>query len=228
MTHRLIAFSLCVAMGTATAAAQPAPAKSGTRTLFISPCGEPFRAVAGERNPVLAWFSKADLNADGALDRAEFRADAAAFFKVLDQNGDGKIAGAEIGRYERVIAPEVISGFAVGAIDPPVRLMLAQFAEVDLATQVDNGFGGRLAAPIPKGYRGSLEGAAPYGLLADAEPVTMADLDVDGRISLDEFIKTSDRRFARLDKDGDGKIRLQDLPPTLEEQRMRGRNRSPS
>src|SRR5580658_963573 len=59
--------------------------------VFFSPCGKPFRAKLAEPYPVGAWFKEADKNGDGKLDRAEFLADTAAFFAVLDLNGDGVI-----------------------------------------------------------------------------------------------------------------------------------------
>ena len=42
--------------------------------------------------------------------RKEFRADAAAFFRVLDQNHDGVIDASEIAAYEHAV-PEIIEGF---------------------------------------------------------------------------------------------------------------------
>src|SRR5881628_2346458 len=71
--------------------------------LFISPSGEPFRGEAG----LAAWFAGADANHDGAIDQAEFTADAMRFFKTLDANGDGKLDGFELQAYERDIVPEL-------------------------------------------------------------------------------------------------------------------------
>ncbi|MFI4950775.1 MAG: hypothetical protein ACHP7A_07020, partial [Caulobacterales bacterium] len=59
--------------------------------LFISPSGEPFRGENGLGD----WLTRADADHDGAVTLAEFRADALHFFKVLDVNGDGVIAGFE-------------------------------------------------------------------------------------------------------------------------------------
>src|SRR4051794_8683429 len=71
--------------------------------LFISPSGEPFR---GE-NGLALWFAGADTNHDGAIDRAEFTADAMRFFKALDANGDGRLDGFELQAYERDVVPEL-------------------------------------------------------------------------------------------------------------------------
>jgi len=224
MTLRIAALALCALLSAGPSSAQPAAATA--QTVFISPCGQPFRAPVGGASPVVTWFAKIDLNADGLLDRDEFRAEAAAFFKVLDQDANGAIGSTEVTRYERVIAPEIVGVFVLGAVAGAPGLILAQTPmanSMELPSTIDRGFGGRLS---PRGgARMVLEGAAPYGLLGDTEPVSGADLDVDGRILLDEFLRTSDRRFARLDTDGDGKLRPQDLPLTLEEQRGQGRSR---
>ena len=222
--RRLVGLTLCLALSAASTAAQPlrrpaaADRQPGEASVFISPCGQPFRAGPGERNPLLNWFAKADLNGDGLLDRDEFRADASAFFKVLDENGDGVISGFEVSRYEHTIAPEVLGGFTMGMRTGGAQLILAQdsLQDIPATTVYDDG---RIAQAHP--IRRSVEGAAPYGLLGDIEPVSAADLDLDGRVTLAEFLKTSDRRFARLDTKGAGKLALNDLPLTLQEEKLR-------
>ena len=69
--------------------------------VFISPFGEPFRPGARGPIPSMLGFPARRCNHDGRIDRAEFRADAEAFFKKLDTNGDGVIDGFEIAAYER-------------------------------------------------------------------------------------------------------------------------------
>jgi hypothetical protein len=114
--NRTSAAALCAALLATPLLATPVLAQSqgeapGRLTqLFISPCGEPFRAVAKAPYPVAAWFARADKNGDGAIDRAEFRADADAFFDVLDVNHDGVISGFEVSRYEHLIVPEILRG----------------------------------------------------------------------------------------------------------------------
>jgi hypothetical protein len=48
--------------------------------------------------------------------------------------------------------------------------------------------------------------------LKDPEPVTSTDSNLDGRITRAEFLAAADRRFKRLDRNGDGKITLDELP----------------
>ncbi|MDB5459019.1 MAG: hypothetical protein JWO72_760, partial [Caulobacteraceae bacterium] len=68
--------------------------------------------------------------------------------------------------------------------------------------------GGGAAAPK------SPEGAAPYGLLAEPEPVAASDLSFAGRISLADFKRRAGQRFDRLDVMMQGYLLLADLPKT--------------
>jgi hypothetical protein len=54
--------------------------------VFISPCGEPFRARPGAPYPSVDWFHQANKAKDGKLTKAELAADAQAFFDKLDVN----------------------------------------------------------------------------------------------------------------------------------------------
>ena len=98
--------------------------------VFYSPCGRPYRAKAGAAYPIVDWFTQADADHDGKLDQAEFLADAMAFFKILDRNGDGVISPQEIAFYEQRIAPEVlgmrVEGTSYRMIEDQPRLWLVQ------------------------------------------------------------------------------------------------------
>ena len=180
-------------------------------TLFLSPAGKPFHAAAGQPYPVAAWFAEADANHDGKLTREEFRADFTAFFNQLDLNHDGMIDGQELARYEQQIAPEVLPRMA----------------------QVQGGFPGerpgadqRLLAEAPRARGGGYyDGAPAFGLLNVSEPVSSADLDFDGKVSLKEFLAAADRRFDQLDKDRDGYLTLDTLPQTPEQIAVEGKKR---
>jgi hypothetical protein len=210
---------------TGAAAAQPIAGRAhlvgGFTQLFISPCGEPYRGRPGEPYPVALWFKQADLNHDGVIDRTEFRADHAGFFDALDADGNGVLEGAEIAFYEHRVVPDVLGGEArFGALDGRWRggavLIRAQQGPPD---QQSSPIGGAQGPPsLLPDRRGPdkvpLEGAAAYGLLAEPEPVTAADIDLDGRVSKAEFLAAADRRFKRLDRKGDGKLTLDELPKT--------------
>ena len=181
--------------------------------LFISPAGEPFRAAADAPYPVAAWFAGADANHDGALSRDEFANDAARFFAVLDADHDGVVDGFEVSTYEKKIAPEILLG-----------------------STFEGGGGGRRGPPGgggPGGGRGKggggrggpmggmMEGAAPYSLLAEPQPVMGADGDFNRRITKDEALKAAKARFTLLDSDKDGVLRLEGLPRTPSQGRER-------
>ena len=69
---------------------------------------------------------------------------------------------------------------------------------------------------------GMLQGATPYSLLAEPEPVMASDGDFDRRITRAEATKAAKARFALLDTDGDGKLHLADLPRPPVQARLEG------
>jgi len=209
----------------------------GFTQLFISPCGEPYRGRPGEPYPVALWFKQADLNHDGVVDKAEFRADHAGFFDALDADGNGVLDGTEVGFYEHRVVPDVYGRGAprFGALGPDrggAQLILAQVLGQPQGgpgeIQGPTGARGPLRDLNPQRRRSeptTLIGAAAYGLLTEPEPVTAADADVDGRISKAEFLAAADRRFARLDTNGDGKLTLDELPTTAQQRELEAQAR---
>ena len=212
----------------------PPPARP---SLFISPAGEPFRAGPGEPYPVAVWFRGADANGDGKLTRDEFVADAARYFQTLDLNHDGVIDGQELKAYETENRPR----------GSPARRRQAQPApggrsNVPLSRpgtgpaaaaaagrwrwrsaagggeKACGGAGGQQPGGGPGGGMPQAQGAAPYGLLGDREPVASADLDLNSRITLANFRTKAAQRFVRLDADGKGYLLIADLPKTAAQQ----------
>jgi hypothetical protein len=199
------------APGAATPAPKPAPPRA-----FLSPSGEPFRPTPGGPDPFDVWFDQADANHDGVIDKAEFRADAARFFKRLDANGDGIIDGFEIAAYERTIVPELAAqaegrfpgdaspgGDHAGGARPGRTHADDDHSVIEMpdttATDTDDHptHGGRHDPPAPRGLR---------QLLDEPEPVSGADFDLDGKVSLDEWMRAADRRFDLLDTGKTGQL----------------------
>jgi len=179
---------------------------------FISPCGQPFRAPQGAPYPVVDWFKAADKNADGKLDHAEFVADAAAFFTVLDADNDGVLSHREIAQYEQHIAPEILSGRVTTSWND-ARLWLAQLdrpGPIDPGGDQPSDDEDKKPPPLDE----TLQGAAPYGLLVDPEPVLAADLDLNGVITRKNFLKLADMHFQTLDTGERGYLTLATLPKT--------------
>jgi hypothetical protein len=204
----LAALAACASDGGAGPDAGP---KGPRSSLFISPAGEPFRAGPGQPYPVAVWFAQANTSHDGKLTRDQFRADFARFFKVLDQDHNGVLDGVETQRYEQVIAPEV----------------LPRLAQVQGGFPGERGAAGSRQLAEPPRVRGRLayDGAPAYSLLNISEPVVSADVDFDGKITLDEFLKAADRRFDLLDKDKLGYLTLDALPQTPEQIAIEGKRK---
>jgi hypothetical protein len=143
--------------------------------LFFSPAGEPFRPTPGGEPPLVRWFAGADANVDGSLSPEEFADDHARYFKVLDANGDGRVDGPEVDRYERTLAPEILSAVDRGVAGPASGARPAGAGR--------RGRGGRgSGGPVGVGR----VGAARYSLINEPQPIRAADLDLDYRVSVEE------------------------------------------
>ena len=202
--------------------------------VFISPFGEPYQSQPGEPYPVAAWFATVDTDGDGRVTPAEFAADGQRFFAALDANQDGQIGQAEIVAYEAMTA-RLFAGhrgpdsLGPGRADGPRGGMggglgLADDAQQDAGMGRPGGFPG--GGQDGDGPRSSPRGGvtetsmlAMAGLLNVPEPVKAADLDVNQRISPQEWAQASDRWFRLLDKDKDGVLTLAELPLTGLQQR---------
>lgn len=186
----------------------PGPARTA---LFISPCGEPFRVEAPTPYPVATWFARVDANKDGALDKAELRADAAQFFKVLDLDKDGVVAGVEVSNYEMNIVPEILGMFRAEADQG--RIFLAQLDEnTEVVRDPMKGRIQERGAVRDPGL--GMEGAAGFTFLQEPQPVSASDGNFDRRITAAEFANAADRRFRLLDRNDDGRLTLEELPRT--------------
>lgn len=187
--------------------------------LFVAPSGEPFRAPPGAPYPIVTWFNQADGDRDGKLDRPEFSADFEQFFNKLDRDRDGVVDASEVGRYEREIVPEVVSpgagdelpGPPPGGRRPPRRQVRGEgqrnLAGAPAAAAQDDG-------PKPPSAVEVITGAGVYGIINIPEPVSSMDINLDGRVTRAEMLAASYRRFALLDIDRRGFLRLGDLPRT--------------
>jgi hypothetical protein len=181
--------------------------------MFISPAGEPFRGKIGEPYASALWFAQADTNHDGKLDRAEFVADAAAFFKKLDSNGDGALSRYDVALYEHNICPEIIGRRVVGSRDG-ARLWLAQMPSRDAVPIAPSGSLPPGGTPPPPGLDETGNGASPFSFFDEPEPILTADFNVDGVITRQNFLKLADMHFTSLDPKDVGYLTLAHLPKT--------------
>ncbi len=198
--------ALVAAPQTSLAQSPPPPGAPPPRppALFVSPSGEPFRPTPGGGDPFDAWFAKADANHDGRIDRAEFRADAQAFFKVVDANGDGVIDGFEVTTYEHKIAPELVTEIETRMFGPQAGSGQSSGSGERGGRGGRRGGGGRgggqrAGAQAEEPERPAGPAREHVALLDEPEPVSGADFNLDGRVTAAEWLRAADRRFDLLD-----------------------------
>lgn len=229
--HRLLLGSLAVCLASCASAPNQPPRGPGPQ-LFISPFGEPFPGAPGGPYPSAAWFERADSDRSGQLTLAEFSDDGLRYFASLDLDGDGVIGPSEIAAYEAALAPLSRRGPGAGPREggrraggggrPPMKMNVA--AEPQQPPGRGGGRGGRGGQGGPG--RGAA-GARPagYGPVADAgffdlpQPIKAADVNVDQRITAEEWAAATSRWFVLLDKDQDGVLTLATLPTTASQRR---------
>jgi len=187
--------------------------------LFISPFGEAFLGETGQPWPSSDWFTGADDNLDGAVTFEEFEADGRRFFATLDANGDGRLNQDELAAYEQSLRGFSMGGGRPGGPRGPHGGGMARLSGVDttgpdtttLGLAPQNGGSRRPAS------RGRLQG---YGVIAEAgffnlpQPVKSADVNIDQRVTGEEWAAATQRWFYSLDTDRDGKLTLATLPRT--------------
>ena len=185
----LIAANLCLPVQ---------PAAAARNAVYMSLMGEPFRTNAAGADPFDQWFKLADADGDGGISRRELQDDAQAFFVALDSNADKVIDGDEMADYERdAPARTRAAGGEVAMLSsrrptptssapiPSGQIAVVTSGAVPSATRVHPGGGRNYRADVP-------------------QPVAMADLNLDRRVTVDEFNKAATRRFTSYDTDQDG------------------------
>ena len=209
-------------------AAPPAtPGKTAAPRIFLSPSGEPFRQSPSDPDPMKAWFDQVDTARKGYIDRTEFRADAARFFKQLDENGDGIIDGFEVADYEAKVVPELAEA-AEGRYAGQSGQGAGQRGEggggrdggghgrggrggQDQSRQGQQDQASASQSDQPQGGRGHTPQRPITQLIDEPEPVSGADFALDSHITFAEWMRATDQRFEILDANKDGHITMDEL-----------------
>jgi Ca2+-binding EF-hand superfamily protein len=201
-------FALILMASATGLAAQPASARSA---VYVSLMGEPFRTNEAGQQPFDQWFELADQDGDGGITRLEFRQDAEAFFARLDTNADKVIDADEMREYEHLAPGRTRAAAggtqATGATNDRIKGPGELEREKGHVPIVADGTAPSISR-VPKEIGSStLAANVP-------QPVAMADLNIDRRVTLDEFTRTASNRFTRYDRDQDGRLSRRDLAAT--------------
>jgi hypothetical protein len=192
-------FALIFMASVSCLAAAPASAK-----VYMSLMGEPFWTNDAGEDPFDQWLKLADSDGDGAISKAEFRSDAQAFFASLDGNDDKVIDGDEMAAYEQR-APGKTRAAGGGA--PETSSARPQSKS---SAPVENGQVAIVTSNAPSATRVH-PGDGRINFSEVPQPVAMADLNIDRRVTNEEFMKTASRRFTNYDVDQDGRLSRKEL-----------------
>jgi Ca2+-binding EF-hand superfamily protein len=175
----------------------------------------PSARVEDLRRTLLARFAALDANGDGRISQAEYTANGRLLFQRLDRDGDGRITRAEF------LDP---TGAAAKPTDPGARIFGLLDRNGDGVITRDEMDAARKAAferldANHDGYLDEEEFAArnpdPGAPIAPPEIESrqkhdprfiQLDRNGDGRISLEEYLADGHDRFARADRNRDGKL----------------------
>ncbi len=195
-------FALILIASAACVSAQPAWAKD---SVYLSLMGEPFRTNATGDHPFDQWLKLADGDADGSITRLEFRSDAESFFEALDTTGDKVIDADEMAQYERDAPGRTRAAGGITAAVSSSRPTPTSSAPVE------QGQVALVTSNAPSATR-IHPGQGPSVNFANVpQPVAMADLNLDRRVTLEEFLKTANKRFTNYDADQDGRLTRKEL-----------------
>lgn len=175
----------------------------------------PSARVEDLRRTLLARFAALDANGDGRISQAEYTANGRLLFQRLDRDGDGRITRAEF------LDP---TGAAARPADPGARIFGLLDRNGDGVITRDEMDAARKAAferldANRDGHLDEAEFAArnpePDTPIAPPEVESrqkrdprfvQLDRNGDGRLSLDEYLADGHDRFARADRNRDGKL----------------------
>ncbi len=173
---------------------------------MAAPRGGPDRHGPPMR-PELAYvylLKTADANKDGKITKEEFAARQGALFTEIDANKDGSITPKEMRDYRKA----KMEAFREANPRPERANADGPDGKKGGPDQADRkGHEGRKH----EGRHGGMGGKGGHGGRMNAM-FAMIDTDGNGQISKAEFTAAGEKMFARLDKNNDGVISIDDMP----------------
>ena len=166
--------------------------------LIYSPNGEPLTGgPLGHpscEEALARWFDRLDVDRRGTIDRDQYLADARRQFTAMDLDKQGAITAGELSRYR---APYESASRAETAASAPESAGRAP----------RSGQGAQRPGQSNLGPRASVSGG-PRGHSPDEEPdpVMAADVHLQFRVTLPDFLAYADRKFVELNGKRDGRL----------------------
>jgi Ca2+-binding EF-hand superfamily protein len=156
----------------------------------VSPNGEPLVGAGADAacdSALAHWFDATDRDRDGSLTPQEFAADAQRWFATMDANGDG------------AVTPDELTQLRLKLMPPTVRAPTTERERYEEVRRERRGwFGDRPA-------RSALD---------RPDPVMSADVNLDNRVTWDEFQAQAARTFVALDRNRDGRLSKDEVTAT--------------
>jgi hypothetical protein len=200
----LLAFALLALLG-ACAGERDRHADAAKARLIFSPNGEPLNGGSlGTRDCAEAmstWFDRIDTDHDGRIERGEFLDDARRQFAAMDLNKDGTITPAELEAYREPYR-----------LHKAVRKELADLQE--RGPEPDQSESGRRSGrhrgiPAETRPRESRDTSADI-----PDPVMIADVNLDNKVTMAEFLAYAEGNFADMNRAHDGHLTRAELLQT--------------
>jgi hypothetical protein len=171
---------------------------SAAARVIYSPNGEPLSGgPLGHpscEEALTRWFDRLDLDRKGTIDRDQYLADARRQFTAMDLDKQGAITADELSRYR---AP----------YDSVSRSETAATATESSSRAPRPGQGAHRQGQSNTGPRASVPGG-PRGHSPDEEPdpVMAADVHLQFKVTLPDFVAYADGKFVELNGKHDGRL----------------------